>query len=209
MLRLFAILLVCCLLAGPALADRLILTPTGQNLGTGIKAEYAASASGDFKIYWAQVGFSKIELEGVRFQDFGPDNIDAISAQLEVVPETSFTPAVSLGVRDISDDTKGKGALYDGQSIYVAASKGVPVTGGIPVLFQDVKVHGGFGTGGSLSGLFFGVSGKLPMGIGLMGEFDTEDWNFAASYDIVPAVKIRASSIKGDIYYGALFSTAF
>ena len=208
MLRVFAIILLCCLLAGPVLADRLILTPTGQTLGTGLKAEYAANADAG-KAYWAQIGISKIEVEGARFQDFGPDNVDALSAQVEVVPETSFTPSIALGVRDISDETEGKGALYDGQSIYVAASKGIPVTGGVPGVFQDMKIHGGFGTGGSLSGLFFGVSGKLPMGIGLIGEYDTEDWNFAASYSIIPTLQIRASSIKGDIYYGALFSTAF
>lgn len=207
MLRLFAVILSCCLLAGSASADRLILTPTGNTLGTGIKAEYAASFNGDSKVYWAQIGFSKFELEGVRFQD--SDNIDAISAEMEVVPETSFTPSVAFGVRDISNETEGKDALYDGQSLYLAMSKGIPITHGIPLLFQDMKIHGGFGTGGSLSGLFFGVSGKLPMGIGLKAEFDTEDWNFAASYSIIPALKVQASSIKGHIYYGALFSSTF
>ena len=209
MLRLFAVILLCCLLAGSASADRLILTPTGNTLGTGIKAEYAANTSADSKVYWAQIGFSKFELEGVRFQDFGPDNVDAISAEMEVVPETSFTPSVALGVRDISNETEGKSALYDGQSLYLAMSKGIPITHGIPVLFQDMKIHGGLGTGGSLSGLFFGVSGKLPMGIGLKAEFDTEDFNLAASYSIIPAIKVQASSIKGDIYYGALFSSTF
>ena len=209
MLRLFAIILVCCLLAGPAVADRLILTPTGQTLGTGIKAEYAAAAGKDFKAYWVQIGLSKIELEGARFQDFGPDNIDVVSAEVQVVPETSFTPAVGFGVRDIANESDGKGGLYDGQTIYLAATKGIPVTGGVPLLFQDMKIHGGFGTGGSLNGLFFGVSGKLPMGIGLVGEYDTKDWNLAANYSIVPTLKLQASSIKGDIYYGALFSATF
>jgi hypothetical protein len=208
MLKLIAIVVLCCLVAGPVLADRLILTPTGHIL-TGLKAEYAAAAGEDFKAYWAQVGISRIEIEGARFQDFGPDDADAVSAAIQVVPETTFTPSVAIGVRDISDDTEGKGGLYDGRSVYLAASVGIPVTGGAPLLFQDMKVHGGFGTGGSLSGFFFGVSGKLPMGIGLMGEYDTEDWNLAASYSVIPTLKLQASSIKGDIYYGALFSAAF
>ena len=208
MLRLFAVILVCCLLAGPALADRLILTPTGHTLGTGIKAEYAANSDNDGRIYWAQVGLTKVEVEGARFQDFAPDNVDVISAQIEAMPETSFTPSIALGVRDISDESKGQGALYDGRTFYVAATKAVPVTGGIPLLFKDMKIHGGFGTGGSLSGFFFGVSGKLPMGIGVVGEFDTDDWNFAASYNIVPMLKVQVSSIKGDIYYGASFSAS-
>ena len=208
MLRWFAVILLCCLVAGAVSADRLILTPTGQTLGTGIKAEYAASSDGDVKAYWIHLGLSKIELEGARFQDFAPDDIDVVSAQIQVVPETSFTPGVAFGIRDIADESDGMGGLYDGQTIYVASSKAVPVTGGIPAVFQDMKVHGGFGMGGSLSGLFFGVSGKLPMGLNLMGEYDTDDWNFALQYNVVPTLKIQASSIKGDIYYGALFSAA-
>ena len=205
-----AVVVLCSMVAGSAVADRLILIPTGKTLTTGgIKAEFATSPDGDnAKVYWVNVGVSRLELEGARFQDFGPEDVDVISAQIAVVPETSFTPAIALGVRDISDETGAEGALYGGRSFYLAASKSVPVTGGVPLLFQDVKIHGGIGTE-SLSGIFFGIEGTLPAGIRLAGEYDTEDFNFAASYGVVQAVKVRVSSIKGDIYYGALFSTSF
>jgi len=205
-----AVSLICCLLAASAAADRLVLIPTGRTLTTGgIKAEYAANSDlDDAKIYWVNVGVSRLELEGARFQDFGPDDIDVVSAQVAVIPETSFTPSVALGVRDISDETDGRGIPYDGQSFFLAVTKSIPVTGGVPLLFQDVQLHGGIGTG-SLGGVFFGIEGKLPMGIHLAGEYDTEDFNFSASYNIVPTIKAKLSSIKGDVYYGAVFSTSF
>lgn len=205
------VIIVCSLAAGQVMADRLILTPTGRTLTTGgLKGEYAASSDLDgSKIYWANIGVSRLEIEGARFQGFGVEDTDAISAQVSIIPETSFTPAIALGVRDISDQTKGKGLLYDGQSIYLAASKSLPGPGGgVPFALQDVKVHGGIGTG-SLSGVFFGVEGKLPMGIEFMSEFDTKNFNYAASYKVGPAMSVRAASIHGDIFYGALFSTAF
>lgn len=201
--------LLCSVVSSLAVADRLILIPTGETLGTGsIKAEYAANSNGDGRIYWVNLGVSRLEIEGARFQDFTPDNEDALSAQISILPETTFTPAIALGMRDIGDETKGKGVPYDGQSLYLAVSKSIPVTGGVPLLFQDVVVHGGIGTE-SLSGVFFGVEGTLPMGVRVMGEYDTNDFNFALSYNLIPTLNVRLSSIKGDIYYGALFSVSF
>jgi hypothetical protein len=197
------------MVASLAVADRLILIPTGRTLSTGdFKAEYTARTDGDGEIYCVNVGLSRFELEGARFQDFTPEKEDAFSAQVSVVPETSFTPAIALGVRDIGDQTDGKGLLYDGQSFYIAVSKSIPVTGGIPLLFQDVVVHGGLGTG-SLNGVFFGVEGVLPTGLRIMGEYDTDDVNVGISYNLIPTIKARVYSIKGDLYYGALFSLSF
>ena len=199
-----------CLAAGSSVADRLILIPTGTTLTTGgIKGEFAASSErNDAKAYWVNVGMSRFEVEGARFQDFGADDVDAVGVQVSVLPETTFTPAIALGVRDISDETGGKGVLYDGQSFYLAVSKAIPVTGGVPILFKDMKMHGGVGTG-SLGGIFFGVEGTLPIGIRLAGEYDTDDFNLAASYSIIPALRVRASSIKRDFYYGVAFATSF
>ena len=199
-----------CMVVSYASADRLLLIPTGTTLGTGgVKVQAAISTENDSaKAFWANLGISKLEIEGARFQDFGAEDFDTISAQVSVLPETTITPAVALGVRDISDETKDSGALYNGQSIYLAVSKGVPVTGGIPGIFQDVKIHGGIGTG-SLSGLFFGLQGTLPMGLQVMGEYDTENFNLGVAYNIAPMLKIQAESLKGDFYYGATFSTSF
>ncbi len=76
------------------------------------------------------------------------------------------------------------------------------------MLLDDMKVHGGVGTGG-LSGAFFGIEGRIPMGLRVAAEYDTEDFNWAASYSLIPSVKLKVSSMKGDIYYGAAFASPF
>lgn len=191
-------------------ADRLILIPTGRTLSTGgFKAEYLSKFGEDGKIYFANIGISRLEIEAARFQDFSNgDTPTAISAQISVLPETTFTPAVAVGVRDIGNETRWFNSLYGKRSYYLAASKKVPITGGIPLLFQDVSIHGGIGTE-SLKGVFFGIEGTLPMGLRINGEYDTEDVNIGLSYKIIPTVKADVSYIKGDMYYGALFSTSF
>lgn len=210
LLCLLLLVLGCLMVISYASADRLILIPTGSTISTGIKGEYAASAEGDDqKIYWASIGMSRFEIEGARFQDFpATEKTDALSAQVCVIPETSFTPAVAVGVRDISDETEGLGLPYDGQSFYAAVSKTVPITGGVPIIFQDMKVHGGVGTG-SLGGVFFGVEGTLPIGLRIAAEYDTEEFNWAAIYSVAGPLKFKVSSIRNDLYYGAFLSTSF
>lgn len=191
-------------------ADRLILIPTGKTLSTGgIKAEYLSKFDDEGKAYLANIGIMRLEIEAAKFQDFavGDDPI-SIGAQISILPETTFTPSLAVGVRDVGNETSQLNSLYGGRSYYVAASKRVPITGGIPLLFQDVTLHGGFGTD-SLSGVFFGIEGTLPMGIRINGEYDTEDVNVALQYQIIPTIKADIALIKGDLYYGALFSTSF
>lgn len=206
LLTIFVTGALCCMTAASVYADRLILIPTGRTLTPGFKAELAARS--DEKAYWVHVGVSRVEIEGARFQDFGTDDVDVISAQLEIIPETTFTPGLALGARDIGDSTTSENSLYGGRAFYLAVSKGIPITGGVPFLFTDVKVHGGVGTD-SLSGLFIGIEGTLPMGLRIAAEYDTEDVNYAVMYGVIPALQVKASSMKGDIYYGASFTTQF
>lgn len=197
---------VLCMAAGAAHANRLILIPTAET--SGIKAEYMKKTSGDEKAYFVDLGVSRISGEWARFDGFGEKRVDAFSAQVQVLPETTFTPAVSAGVRDISDKTSLSNGLYDGRAYYLAVSKSVPITGGVPVLFQDMKVHGGIGTG-SLSGVFVGVEGRLPFGVDLSAEYDTEKVNASLSYSVIPVLRTTISLIHGDTYYGAHFSSKF
>lgn len=213
MFRFIALMIVlilgCCLLASTVAADRLILIPEGTTLTTGgLHGEYAHRAiHGGASAYWAAAGISRFEIEGAWFNGFGSENTNSVSAQVAVMPETSFTPALALGIRDISDNTDTSNALYGGRAIYLAVSKGIPMSGGIPFL-KDIKFHGGIGTG-SLGGVFFGAETSIPGGLHLAGEYDTDTFNFAAEYRIVPIVRLRLSSIKSDIYYGAVASTSF
>lgn len=202
-----AVGVLCSLIATSASASRLIVIPEGDTLTTGgFQLQYASKFdSNDGKMLLANVGISRVEMEAARFQNFQDGTIDAFGAQLSILPDTSFTPAVAVGVRDIGNRTDGIGAPYDGEAFYLALSKGIPVTGGIPLLLQDVKLHGGVGTG-SLSGVFFGAEGTLPFGLRLAGEFDSKNVNFSASYSIIPSLSSEVALIKGDLYYGGKFS---
>lgn len=201
---------VCGLMVGTANADRLILIPTGNTLSTGgLKAQILSrTSSDDGRAYLLNVGVSRLEIEGAKFQDFHGRSEDVISGQVSVLPETSFTPSVALGVRDAGNATEDLGMPYDGRSFYLVASKGIPVTGGIPLLLQNVKLHGGIGTG-SLKGLFFGAEGTIPLGLRLAAEYDSSRFNGELSYNIIPKVRASISLIKSDVYYGGSFSTAF
>jgi hypothetical protein len=202
---LLAVLSICCLIAGSASAERLILIPTGTTLGTGdFRAECAAQESR--QAYWAGTGIIRLEIEGAWFHGFGPKENGAVSAQISVLPETSFTPAVGLGVRDIGDSTDKSSALYDGRSVYLAVSKGVP-TGESLGFVSDLKLHAGIGTG-SLSGIFFGAEATLPGRVCLAAEYDTKEFNLAATYSAAPVVKLRVSSIHDDVYFGVLASAS-
>ena len=227
-----ALLVLLCMVAGTASADRLILTPSGNTLTTGgLRAEYANNADGDGIIYWANVGIGRFEIEGARFDDFGGDEMDVFSVQAEVLPETSFAPAIGIGVRNITDESisfddggfmteTGTGVLrisadlgalksYNERSFYVVATKSLPATGGMPGLIDDLAVSGGVGTGG-LSGFFFGAEGNIrPLGVRAAVEYDSEDWNWAVSYGIAAIIRARIYSMGGDMYFGAMLSTAF
>lgn len=203
--KLFAVLLFCCCVGGAVSADRLIIIPEGTTLTTGAaRVEYAGRQSA--QAYWAAVGILRLEVEGAWFKGFGAESTNALSAQVGVLPETSFTPALALGVRDIGDKTAGEPSPYAGRSYYLAASKSVPLLGGQAIL-QELKVHVGIGNG-SLKGVFFGAETTLPGKIQLAGEYDTQNFNFAATYLVLPVVKLRVSSIGGDPYFGALVTTS-
>ncbi len=203
-----AIAMLICMVIGSASADRLIITPKGTTLSTGgISAEYADNSDGDGTIYWVNVGISRFEIEGARFVDFGPDEADVFGLQASVIPETSFTPALAVGCRNIADENGGLLASYNERSFYVSASKAIPVTEGVPGLLGNAAVHGGVGTGG-LSGFFFGVDATIvPLGVAAAVEYDTEDWNWAVSYGFAGVINAKITSIKGDLFYGFTFST--
>lgn len=196
---------ILCIVATASWADRLIVIPEGDTLMTGgFKAEYQSRLdSGDGQAMWANVGISRVEIEGARFQNYPQGNFNAISAQVSILPDTEFTPALAFGVRDFANRTSGKDTPYDGRAFYLSASKSVPV--GVPLVIRNVKLHGGVGTG-SLSGVFVGAEGTIPLGIHLSAEYDSKRINFGAQYRVLPVLGIEANYIHSHLYYGAQFS---
>jgi hypothetical protein len=149
-----------------------------------------------------------VEVEVARFDNFNSGNVYSVSGQVNVLSESTVAPAISLGCRDIGDKTTTSNSLYGGRSFYVTASKGIPITGGIPLLFTDMHVHAGLGTD-SLSGLFLGVEGRTVIGVRLAAEYDNKNLNYGLYYDVVPHVRVSLTSRNGDIFYGAMVATKF
>ncbi len=198
-----------CILAGGVYADRLVLMPTGTTLGTGgIKAEYAGNSEGDGTIILANLGVGRFEVEGARFTDFDDEDSDVFGLQLSVMPETSFTPALAVGVRNIGDEDGALPEAYGEQSFYFAVSKTMPDTEAVPGLLSDIMLHGGVGTG-ALSGVFFGADAAItPLGLRAAVEYDSEDWNWSVSYGM-GLIRAKLSTIEDDVFLGAVFARAF
>lgn len=203
-----AVMLVC-MIAGGAFADRLVLIPIGATLGTGgIRAEYANNSEGDGTAIWANLGIMRFEVEGARFMDYNGDDTDVFGLQASVIPETSFTPAIAIGVRNIADESSGLPQPYNERAFYAAATKTLPGTGAVPSLLNDIRIHGGVGTGG-LSGVFFGADATVtPLGVRAAIEYDTENWNWAVSYGL-GVIRAKLYNIQDDLYLGAAFSNSF
>lgn len=193
-----ALALVLC--ASQAFADRLVLTPTGSVLGRADLRGEAAFGPDDTRLYWVNVGLGLVELEGSRMENDAGLKEDILSAEAALLPETILTPAVGVGVRDISDEIE--------RGYYVAVTKTVPLTDKIPFFLHDVKLHAGYGIDG-INGLFGGAEIGLPMGFVLAGEYDGENTNASLSWEALPMVGLKVYSLDSEIFFGASFKSAF
>lgn len=221
-----AIILAAGLVAVPVSADRVIFAPTGIVLGGGeIRGEAATSPSNDdSKIYWLGMGLQRLEINVMRF-DFkteapeaeethqvgtigrsffdidgiNSDDLNVVGAELSVIPETTLTPGIGIGVWDVTGETP------DGRGYYLAISKMLPLTGSLPSPIRDVKVHAGFGIDG-IDGFFAGAEATIPLGIRLSAEYFKEDVNFSVGWGIIPGLQVKAYILDGETYYGLMFS---
>lgn len=205
------------------MADRIIFAPTGTTLSAGeVKAEAATSPSNDdSKIYWVGLGLQNFEVNAIRF-DFKNDSptvtknrsrtivnfdtsldeedYDIVNAQLGLIPETTLTPAISIGTWDLTDKTA------DGTGYFLAFSKAVPLTKELPLPVSDVKVHAGFGISG-MDNIFGGAEASLPLGLKVSAEYFQKDFNYALGWGPVAGLQLKAYILDGETYYGLKFSS--
>ena len=207
---------------GPVSADRIIFAPTGTTLSPGeLKAEAATSPSNDnSRIYWLGLGMKQFEVNAIRldgrndnpvvsedrgraivdFDDPESKDIDIINAQLNLVPETTLTPAISVGAWDLTDKTEG------GTGYFLAITKGVPLTKELPLPIRDVKVHAGFGISG-IEDFFGGAEASLPLGLRVSAEYFQKDLNYAIGWGPLPGLQVKAYILDGETFYGLRFSS--
>lgn len=191
-------------LAGGVSADRVIFAPTGTVLGPGdIRLEGAVGTSnGDPKIYWAGIGLQRLEISGIRFESgasvLGASDDDVLGVELAILPETTLTPGIGVGIWDATDNTS------EGRGYYLAVTKAVPLTKQLPLPIRDIRLHVGYGING-VDGIFAGADASIPFGLRLYAEFFQDDFNYALGLGLLPGLQVKVHVLDGDTYYGLQF----
>ena len=189
-------LLVGCVLACTAHADRLITIPTAPSLGVGqAKLELLHSDTrGGQTRYWANVGLPmglEVSVDGESIDD----NSDlGLGLQYTVLPDTGFTPAVSVGVTDLTDRTDV------GRGLYLAGSYQLPY---MPEnnLVRDIKLFAGVGEG-RYNGAFVGTELGLLGNTTLRCEYDSRAWNAALDWRAANGLSVTLATLDDQLSYG-------
>lgn len=182
------ILAIALQLAAAAVADRLIMIPTGSKLPFGkVRAEFIWSTRDRDHVQGflgAGIGHS-FDAE-LLYENISPNaQIGSFNfAYNYVVPVTDLTPGLSIGVRDALNKTR------DGRSFYLATTFRIAPDG----LYNEnspPELTIGFGTE-SLRGLFVGASLPFTDHFRLLAEHDS--FRMTAGFEIepLPGVALRA-----------------
>ncbi len=196
MLHAFAAVSAGCVLACAANADRLITIPTAPSLGiaqTKMEVLHADSRGGETR-YWANVGLPmglEISVDGESTEvhsDMG------FGLQYTVLPDTGFTPAIGIGVTDLTSRTDA------GSGLYLAASFQLPY---LPEnqLVNSIKLFAGLGEG-RYAGAFFGTEMGLTNNLTLRAEYDSRDFNTALDWRAVNGVSVTIANLNDQLNYG-------
>lgn len=180
-----------------ALANPIILAPSGTTLTTGqFRAEAALSPSNESgQYYWLAAGLLRLELNAVMFRNSGGENESRIGAQWNFLPETFLTPAIGFGVTDVTSESP------DGIGAYVAATRHLPV-GIASSILKELSVTAGVGVGG-INGPFAGFEAKFPWHFFAQGEYDSHDFNAAVGWQPIEQFRLKAYTIRNDFFLGA------
>jgi hypothetical protein len=208
---LVALALLIALCVSQVHADRLIVIPTGITLNSGaVKAEAAwRSSDGDDifvpkdadQINWLNIGISRFEIDARRLVRSDGMDKDTVGFEASILPETMLTPAIGIGVRDVSNELE--------RGYYLAVSKTVPLTNKLPLPIHDVKIHGGLGLKGELEGLFIGAEAGLPMGLKISAELVDSKLNASLGWSPISKITLKGYSLDGEFFYGADAKIAF
>ena len=180
-----------------AIADPIILAPSGTTLTTGqVRAEAALSPGNDHGNYlWLSTGFMQFEADLIRIETPGSATQNRIGAQWNFLPQTAFTPAVAFGVQDVATQSQEE------MGAYAVMTKALPLNGGLSILKE---ASGTIGVGaGQIAGLFFGLETKLPFNFFAQGEYDSHEFNAAVGWQPISIFRVKAYTIRSDVYFGA------
>ena len=158
-----------CLLQSAAFADRLIEIPIGRKIYIGttkIGDQWNLRKAGDhkFSLRAPVLESYEIELEGIKRP--GRDFRGTLGASYQLaVPIVDSVPGISIGVRDVANETP------EGSAAYLTSTWLIGLNGDT-VADTPANLTLGLGTGG-LRGLFAGFMLPLAPQVRLIGEHDT------------------------------------
>lgn len=178
----------------------LMRIPTSDALGKGdfnagvFVEDVGSGTANDYIVNYGiapcfEVGFDRFnsgDSSDIFFGENGPDEgiHTLLNAKYNFMPETTARPGLAAGVIDLTNDLNS--------TVYVVASKSL----NSPMFsyqgeILNPQVHAGFG-GGSLNGLFGGVSMWLGNHVQVMGEWDSFDVNAGARFRVTPSLALHA-----------------
>jgi hypothetical protein len=165
---------------------------------TGVSAD----AHGDQTILYGTIGLlPDLELGVTRYDIEDAKTETTLNGKLRVLGPLPGEVTLAVGMDDITDQLD--------RSIYVVASH--TLGAGILTRFGQVtspQVHVGIG-GGRLDGLFAGISTTVERRVGLMAEYDGNDFNFGARLPVAPHLEGTIAVLDGldDVGLGLSFSS--
>lgn len=198
--------LAAALLAGAprARADRTILSPCGTVVSpAAVKLEgaFRAERSGD-SLLWLALGLPQQDL-GLEVEaeqtSFGGVHRTGLSAQYSLTGNLLLdtpAPVVSVGVRDLLRSGR------EGQSFYFVAGKSIPV-GGTQPFISDLRLNVGYGSS-RLGGGFASAEAKFRPGFVASVEYLNRRLNAQVALPLARFAQLRAYSLDGTVYYGAV-----
>lgn len=180
--RSIALLLVICVCASSAFADRTLFSPKGTKLiSNSFKIESVYSHKDRYS--WFAIGLSpQWEVEVGHFHESGQSNASISAVYNIALPIMDISPGISFGVVDATNET------IDGRAVFAAITYRY---GNYGVLNQDVPTELTFGVWSRTGGAF--VSTSLPFAdfLRLIGEHDGRQ--LRAGIDVRP---IEGLSLK-------------
>jgi len=195
-----------CLLSGVAAqADRVVLGPSAETLAPnsgriqfllGMKPEQANRVWAD---YASPAG---IELELERL-DLHSESKKRYSFNIEypLLPDFGATPAVAVGVRDLT----GTGVEHGG--LYLVLTHSIPLSERVYKIMRSFKTTVGVGTG-SIGGPFAGMEARFGTDLSLHAELYRRRPNVGVSLRLARNMQANASSLDGSFYYGLSYTLA-
>jgi hypothetical protein len=132
-----------------------------------------------------------VEVAATHWNPKHGDALNMYSAKLEFLPETAASPALAVGVEDVTDKSERAG--------YVVATKDIP---------WGLRVHAGAGTGRFKKG-FVALEKDIKfvnLNLSLAAEYDGHHFNYGAAVPLAKFLQAEVGVRSKDVYAGVNFT---